>query len=180
MSPTSSTQSWTGTGSFPGSRSRRSSAASPSSFHPLWRENRRRPHHAGGSRGSRLSWRWPALGFVGLIGNVALADADRAAGLRQWNKVASEARRAHRWAPWSTEPLHLLAEAQYARDDLAAARSTLREALAKDPANWQLWFNLAAATQGEERARALAKATRLNPLSPQIAIWRNTLPKVAK
>src|SRR5205085_12546308 len=45
-----------------------------------------------------------AVSFVGLGGNVALARSASAAGRSDWAASAREARRAHRWAPWSAEP----------------------------------------------------------------------------
>jgi cytochrome c-type biogenesis protein CcmH/NrfG len=63
----------------------------------------------------------------------------------------------------------LIGEADLAVRDRAAARVSLRNALSKDPGNWQLWFDLSAAENGTAAAHALAMASRLNPLSPEIA-----------
>jgi hypothetical protein len=38
--------------------------------------------------------------------------------------------------------------------------------------DWAGWFDLALATNGAERSRAIARAKRLNPLSPEIAVFR--------
>jgi hypothetical protein len=43
-----------------------------------------------------------------------------------------------------------------------------RKAIANDPRDWSLWFELAGASGGVARERALAEASRLNPLSPEI------------
>jgi hypothetical protein len=75
---------------------------------------------------------------LGLAGNRAIADGDRAA--------------AKRWAPWSAAP--------YLDGDAAA----LREGIRRDPHDWRLWAQLAQATTGAERRRAAAMAARLNPL----------------
>ncbi|MGZ4392068.1 MAG: O-antigen ligase family protein, partial [Gaiellaceae bacterium] len=104
--------------------------------------------------------------FFGLLGNRALSAANAAADSRQPRKQESKARQAVRWAPWSSEAWRLVAEGQYAQGDLAGARASLRRALEKDPDDWQVWFNLAAASRGRERAAAIARARRLNPLSP--------------
>jgi hypothetical protein len=58
---------------------------------------------------------------------------------------------------------------------LAAARVSYRKAIAKDPHDWSLWYELAGASGGAARERALAQASRLNPLSPEIAEVREEL-----
>ena len=50
--------------------------------------------------------------------------------------------------------------------NFAGATATLHTALRKDPRNWQLWFDLAIATNGVEHQRALDRARALNPLNP--------------
>jgi hypothetical protein len=113
-----------------------------------------------------------AYAFVGLLGNRALSAADAAAGSGHPRKEEAEARNAVRWAPYSSEAWRLVAEGEYAQGNLRAARTSLRRALAKDSGNWQLWFNLAAASRGRERLEALRRAHQLNPLSPEIADYR--------
>ena len=113
-----------------------------------------------------------AFAIVGLVGNGAIGASATASGDGRWAEAEAEARRAARWAPWSAEPWRWLAEAQLVRGDDAAARTSFRRALAKDPENWELWFGLARASLGAERARALDRAARLNPLSPDIAELR--------
>jgi Flp pilus assembly protein TadD len=71
--------------------------------------------------------------------------------------------------PWSARPWQLRGEAETARHRLAVARADLRKAAAKDPADASIWLDLALASSGAERARALAEAARLNPLDPVIA-----------
>jgi hypothetical protein len=116
-----------------------------------------------------------AYAFVGLVGNQRLSAADAAAGSGRPQKEEVEARKAVGWAPWSSEAWRLVAEGEYAQGDLRGARASLRRALAKDSGNWQLWFNLAAASRGRERQEALRRAHRLNPLSPEIADYRASL-----
>jgi hypothetical protein len=113
--------------------------------------------------------------FVGLVGNRAVSAADAAGDSGRPRKEESEARKAVRWAPWSSEAWRLVAEGEYAQANLRGAQASLRHALAKDSGNWQLWFNLAAASRGRERLEALRKAHRLNPLSPEIADYRASL-----
>ncbi len=76
------------------------------------------------------------------------------------------------YAPWSPEPWRKLGEAQAVAGNRAAARVSFRKAIAKDPRDWTLWFDLAVASQGPDRERALDGASRLNPLSPEIATAR--------
>jgi Flp pilus assembly protein TadD len=78
------------------------------------------------------------------------------------------------FAPWSAEPWRRLGEAQAVSGDLAAARASFRKAIAKDRRDWTLWFELAEASRGAERERALAGASRLNPLSPELAEARQS------
>jgi tetratricopeptide (TPR) repeat protein len=125
--------------------------------------------------------RWAALAgalalaggaVVGLIGNGAIGASATASSQARWDEAEAEARRATRWAPWSADPWRWLAEAQLGRGDTASARASYRRAVAKDSENWELWFGLARASLGPERDRALERAARLNPLSPDIAELR--------
>jgi tetratricopeptide (TPR) repeat protein len=110
--------------------------------------------------------------FVGLIGNSALATAQDAAAKGDWTKSESQARKAVHWLPWSYLPWSALGEAQLQRGDRAAARRSFRKAIAKAPRLWTGWFNLARASSGRERLRALDEAVRRNPLSPEVAALR--------
>ena len=69
------------------------------------------------------------------------------------------------FAPWSAEPWRRLGEAQFVAGNLAAARASFRKAIAKDRRDWTLWFELAQASRGAERQRALAR--RLAPQPAQ-------------
>lgn len=111
-----------------------------------------------------------AAAFVGLIGFSALTASDNAAAAvsADWRESATEARKAERWLPWSSEPWQRLGEAQIAQGRLRDARRSIRNAIAKEPDDWLLWFRLAEASSGADRRRALAQARRLNPLSPEV------------
>jgi len=104
-----------------------------------------------------------------ILGNVPLTKAISAADSSRWADSARQAQKAIRWLPWSSEPWRLLGEAELAQRHRAAARAALRKAIAKDRQSWQLWFDLAAATDGAASKAALARASRLNPLSSEIA-----------
>jgi hypothetical protein len=112
--------------------------------------------------------------FVGLVGSSALAASEEAAQASppDYAKAEDEARKARSWARWSSEPWERLGEAQLGRGDLAKARESFRRAIAEEPNDWFLWFRLAEASSGAQRERALAEASRLNPLSPEIAEFR--------
>jgi hypothetical protein len=101
--------------------------------------------------------------YVALIGNRALDSASAAADQGQWAKVAHEARRAVDWTPWSSSGWQLLSRAQRVAGDRTAGRASLRKAVANDPHDWTLWFELATLTSGSERRHALARAAQLNP-----------------
>jgi tetratricopeptide (TPR) repeat protein len=109
-----------------------------------------------------------AVVFVSLVGNIAIAGSDAAAEDANWSKAASEARKAKRWAPWSSEPWQRLGEAHLGREDFVRAESDFREAIEREPNDFELWLDLARATDGAERAAALAHAHELNPLSPEV------------
>jgi len=109
------------------------------------------------------------LAFFMILGNVPLTKAISAADSSRWADSARQAQKAIRWLPWSSEPWRLLGEAELAQRHRAAARAALRKAIAKDRQSWQLWFDLAAATDGAASKAALARASRLNPLSSEIA-----------
>jgi hypothetical protein len=116
-----------------------------------------------------------AAAFVGLVGSSAVAASEEAAQASppDYAKAEDEARKARRWARWSSEPWQRLGEAQLRRGNAAAARESFRRAIAKEPDDWFLWLQLAGASSGGERERALAQASRLNPLSPEIAEFRS-------
>jgi tetratricopeptide (TPR) repeat protein len=118
-----------------------------------------------------------AAAFVGLLGNLALARAGDAIAASDFKKAESDARKAHRWAPWSAQPWRRLGEAEVAAGDYAAARLSFRKALVKDPSDWFLWFDLGGASRGAARRAAIAEALRLNPLSPEIA---ETMPNLTR
>jgi len=104
-----------------------------------------------------------ALAFVGLVGNLALASSRHAAGRGDWQKSAAEARRAASWAPWSSDARDLLGQAQLQQGHIAAAAASFRQALGKDPQEWQLWLDLYSATSGREAQHAFRRTYELNP-----------------
>jgi O-Antigen ligase len=116
-----------------------------------------------------------AAAFVVAVGNSALASSDDAIAAGNWPRAESQARKARTWAPWSSDPWRRLGEAQAARGELVAARVSLRRAVAKDDGDWSLWYGLASVARGREQARALAQATRLNPLGAEVAQLREEL-----
>jgi O-antigen ligase len=109
------------------------------------------------------------VAFVGLVGNMSLAQASTAAGKGNWATSAKDAKRAHTWAPWSSEPYRLLGEAQLGQGDTESAVASFNKAIAKSASDWNLWFDLARATTGNAQRDALRHAKQLNPLSPEIA-----------
>jgi O-antigen ligase len=110
------------------------------------------------------------VALVGLVGSSAgrLSEEALESSPPDFAEAEDEARKAKRWAPWSSEPWQRLGEAQLATEDLADARASFRKAIAKQPTDWQLWFRLAEASSGQEQRRALAEARRLNPRSPEL------------
>jgi len=113
-----------------------------------------------------------AFVFVLQVGNAAVAAAARAYDRGDTARAIAQARRAMGWNPWSYQPVQLLAEAQLARGDSQAARRSLHAAIAKDHENWSLWLELAEASKGRARRRALARAGELAPRSTEVADLR--------
>lgn len=113
--------------------------------------------------------------LAGIVGNGALEEADDAARAGAPARAERAAERAETWQPWSAEALRIAGEAQLGLGRRVDARSTFSRAVARDPQNWELWFDLAVASDGRARARAARQAERLNPLSPQIASAREQL-----
>ena len=57
--------------------------------------------------------------------------------------------------------------------------SQVAKALAKDGGNWQLWFDLARASDGRTRANALDLALKLDPHEPALADFRTLLGSIS-
>jgi hypothetical protein len=110
-----------------------------------------------------------AAALLGLIGNLALGASDSAAQDGNWRSAERHARTAMRWLPWSAAGWQRLAEAQLGANDRAGAQQSLRRAIAKDPNDWVTWLDLVAVARGQAQTDALVQASRLNPLSPEIA-----------
>jgi hypothetical protein len=116
-----------------------------------------------------------AVGFVFLVGNMLLSRATAAASGAKWATAARDAHRAASWLPWSTQPWQQLGEAQLGQGQSAAAQVSFRKAISKDKSDWNLWLDLARASTGKTQRAALVQATKLNPLSPEIAAFRSDL-----
>jgi Flp pilus assembly protein TadD len=105
---------------------------------------------------------------VAYRGNSAVDASVKATEHGKLGQAEDSARTASRWNPWSSEAWRLLGEAQLAAGDAGRARRSFRTALDKDPHEWKLWYDLARASRGTARARALAEATRLNRYSAEV------------
>ena len=116
---------------------------------------------------------------VTLLGNSALSASSEATAAGTYKQAESEARRAMDFLPWSAEPWRRLGEAEAGANDFAAARLSFRKAIAKESKDWTLWFDLAQVSTGRTQRIALARALRLNPLSPEIATWKADHPSAA-
>jgi hypothetical protein len=131
-----------------------------------------------------LSTRARALGLAALLplavaagvahaGNRAAAEVEAAIARDDPPAAVAAARRAERYAPWSTEALRLAGEARLAAGQRAAARPPLREALARDPGDWELWYVLSFALDGAAADEAWERARALNPRAPELAVPRS-------
>jgi O-antigen ligase len=118
-------------------------------------------------RGVRLGGAALAITLAGctlvlLAANRDLSSAAAAAGAGSAT-LESRARDAQRWAPWSPDPPRWLASVQLERGNRTEARRLLEEAVARDRTDWSLWLELAVASHGAERTRAITTAVHLNP-----------------
>jgi hypothetical protein len=116
-----------------------------------------------------------ALSFVTLTSNRYLGQASAALDRSDTAGAARDARRAERWAPWSTDALERQAEAALSEGSPEPARRLYREAIAKDSGDWELWLGLALASEGDARRRALDRASSLNPLATAVVQLREQL-----
>jgi tetratricopeptide (TPR) repeat protein len=105
-----------------------------------------------------------AAGLLALVGTSRVTAAQDAARAGRFGDAISQARRAFHFAPWSAEAWRVIGESQLAEGHRAAARAAFRSAVDLDPADWQMWSELAGVSTGEPRRAALAEAARLNPL----------------
>jgi tetratricopeptide (TPR) repeat protein len=105
-----------------------------------------------------------AAAALALAGNAPLSTAGAALARGDFRQAAADAVRATRWAPWESQAWLRLGLARAALGERAAGRKSFAEAAQRDPQDWNVWLRLAAATSGEARRRALARAARLNPL----------------
>lgn len=99
------------------------------------------------------------------IGNHAVASAARSERAGEPpGDAARLARIAIRWQPWSGEPHRLLGFAYLEAEAPAAARREFKRAVALDPTDIPAWLGLVRVGNPAERARALQKLARLDPL----------------
>ena len=108
------------------------------------------------------------ISFVGLIGNIALARAQSGILNGGGRKAVGDAATAHRWAPWSAPALRVLGESRVLARDKPGGLAALRQAAAKDPGDWQTWFDIAVVTSGAERQAALSRVRSLNPQGQEL------------
>ena len=97
------------------------------------------------------------------MGNTDVVAAERLIARGDVQGAAAHADRARQLLPWASEPWLVLADTRARSLDEAGARASLRAAIARDGADWALWFRLAAASRGTERDIALRRAIALNP-----------------
>jgi O-antigen ligase len=117
-----------------------------------------------------------AAGFaaIALLGNSALSRSETAREHGEAARAASDARRARSLMPWSPKPWEALGRAQLAAGLLPEARRSFRKAISMDRGDWHIWYDLAGASTGQARRRALRKAVALYPRSELISDSRTT------
>ncbi len=116
-----------------------------------------------------------ALALWSLLATVPEGRARTALESGQFGKAIRYAGDARKWAPWSSRPWRMRGEAQLAQGDLRAARASLEEAVRREPGEWVTWLELALASDGAEKRRALARAAALNPNEGQVKVVQDSL-----
>jgi hypothetical protein len=104
-----------------------------------------------------------AFAVAALVGNTDVVAAERQIAQGDLQAATVQANRARQLLPWSSEPWLVIADVRARSFDQAGSRVALREAIARDAADWALWFRLAAASHGSERTVALRRAIALDP-----------------
>ena len=115
-----------------------------------------------------------AFGIYTVAAQLPLTHLRHAAARGDWPAAEHDAQRAADLAPWSSEPWFDLGESELNAGRNAQALVALRKATAKSPHDWVAWFDLARASTGAEQEHALAVATALDPLGPEIAAFKGT------
>jgi O-Antigen ligase len=117
--------------------------------------------------------RWIGLAALAVVaiftaiawrGHLEAAASTDAATQGRYRAALAEAHTASRLMPWDSEPWRLEGGVELALRHLGAARADFRTAIAKDPRDWYLWYELARASKGSAKQRALARAKALNPI----------------
>lgn len=106
---------------------------------------------------------------VTFLGHSALEKSEAARNGRDLELAEHEARAALRFLPWYPRGWIELGRTRLAAGDAAGARESFQKAIDSDPGNWMYWLELARASSGDARARALARGLLLNPYSRQLA-----------
>ena len=100
-----------------------------------------------------------AATVLAYAGNERLASARAALSSGDDARAAADARSALRFAPFSADAWEVIGDATHS----AAA---YRRGISLDRNDWNLWFQLAAVTNGEPHRLAAREAARLNPFGP--------------
>lgn len=107
------------------------------------------------------------LGTVIWAGGVFTSRAAEHLRSAQWESALSDAGRAHRLAPWSSEPWRLRGEAQLAEGHRDEALASFRRGLELDRNDVVLWRVLSAVATGAELRRARERVAQLDPRGPE-------------
>ena len=103
--------------------------------------------------------------FTAMIGSNALAEARDSDTAGNLPKAEAAARKATDWTPWSAEPWKELGNIQRQLGKLRAARVSYREAIDREPLDYDAWLGLGYVTKGAQQRHAFATARRLYPFN---------------
>jgi O-antigen ligase len=128
----------------------------------------------------RGGWFWRAAGVIGallllalqvppLLSELKIRESREAAAQGAVEEAVEDARAARSLAPWSASPRLQLGLAEELTGDIPAARTSVAEALDRDPIDWRLWLVAARletkAGDFDAAQESLARAAELNPRS---------------
>lgn len=122
-------------------------------------------------------WLFVCAAAIPLFAQLKIRDSQVSVGRGDAGAALSDAHAARKLQPWAASPYLQLALVQEQTGELEDARSSIGQAIDRDPKDWRLWLVAARIeTKAEDivaARRSLARAAELNPRSPLFTSIRN-------